>query len=122
MADKLMIIMANSQPDNVNQLISPLSQATIAAAMEFEVEMVFTGHAGAIVKSGEAQKLTLPADPERNVYHLIQEAKNAGVKFKVCTTALEVWGDDLIPEIEETVGGAYLISEAMDDGTVVFTY
>jgi len=122
MADKLMIIMANSQPDNVNQLISPLSQATVAAAMEFEVEMVFTGNAGAIVKSGVAKKLSLPADLERSIYDLIQDAAAAGVKFKVCTTALEVWGEDLIPEISETVGGAYLISEAMDDGTVVFTY
>ncbi len=122
MADKLMIIMANSQPDNVNQLIAPLSQATVAAAMEFEVEMIFTGNAGAIVKAGIAQKLTLPSDAQRSVYDLIQEATAAGVKFKVCTTALEVWGEDVIPEISETVGGAYLISEAMDDGTVVFTY
>jgi predicted peroxiredoxin len=122
MADKLLIIMANSQPDNVKQLISPLSQAMTAAAMEFDVEMVFTGNAGAIVKNGQAEKLALPTDPQRNVYHLIQEAHAAGVKFKVCTTDLEVWGDDLIPEVSETVGGAYLISEAMDDGTVVFTY
>ena len=122
MADKLMIIMANSQPDNVNQLISPISQAKIAAAMEFEVEMVFTGHAGAIVQKGRAEALALPADPQRNIYSLIQDACEAGVKLKVCTTALEVWGDDLIPEVIETVGSAYLISEAMDDGTVVFTY
>ncbi len=27
-----------------------------------------------------------------------------------------------IPEIEETVGGAYIISQAMDDDTVTFTY
>lgn len=122
MADKLMIIMANSQPDNASQLIAPLSQAKVAAAMEFEVEMVFTGNAGAIVRTGHAASLALPSDAQRNVYDLIKEAHEAGVKFKVCTTALDVGGDDLIPEISETVGAAYLISEAMDDGTVVFTY
>ena len=35
---------------------------------------------------------------------------------------LEMWGDDLIPEISETVGAAYVISEAMDDNIVTFTY
>jgi predicted peroxiredoxin len=53
---------------------------------------------------------------------LMKEAHAAGVKFKVCTPTLEIWGDDLIPEITETVGGAYVISEAMDDDTVTFTY
>jgi len=46
----------------------------------------------------------------------------AGVKFKVCTPALDLWGEDLIPEIEETAGGAYPISRAMDDNVVTFTY
>jgi predicted peroxiredoxin len=45
-----------------------------------------------------------------------------GVKFKVCTPALELLDGDLIPEISETIGGAYVISEAMDDNTVTFTY
>ncbi|UCE90676.1 MAG: peroxiredoxin, partial [Pseudomonadota bacterium] len=35
---------------------------------------------------------------------------------------LELWGDDLIPEIAETVGAAYVISQAMDGDTVTFTY
>ena len=50
------------------------------------------------------------------------EAHEAGVRLKVCTPTLELWGEEIIPEIEETVGGAYLISEAMDDRTVTFTY
>ena len=37
-------------------------------------------------------------------------------------STLELWGDDLIPEVSETVGAAYIISEAMDDDTVTFTY
>jgi hypothetical protein len=35
---------------------------------------------------------------------------------------VDVWRDELIPEVEETVGGAYLISEAMDADTVTLTY
>ena len=52
----------------------------------------------------------------------MKEAHLAGAKFKVCTPTIELWGDDLIPEISETVGGAYVISEAMDENTVTFTY
>jgi predicted peroxiredoxin len=52
----------------------------------------------------------------------MKDAHEAGVKFKVCTPTLELWGEDLIPEIEETVGGAYVISQAMDDDVVTFTY
>jgi len=40
----------------------------------------------------------------------------------VCTPTLDLWGNDLIPEIEETVGGAYVIQQAMDDRVVTFTY
>jgi predicted peroxiredoxin len=58
----------------------------------------------------------------KSVYDFMKDAHEAGVVFKVCTPTLDLWGDDLIPEIEETVGGAYVISEAMDDDTVTFTY
>jgi predicted peroxiredoxin len=52
----------------------------------------------------------------------MKDAHEAGVKFKVCTPTLEIWGSDLIPEVEETVGGAYVISQAMDDDVVTLTY
>ena len=38
MADKLMIIMVNTDPTNPSELGAPFFQATVAAAMEFEVE------------------------------------------------------------------------------------
>ena len=52
----------------------------------------------------------------------IREAKSAGVVFKVCTPTLQLWGKNIISEIDETVGGAYIITEAMDDSVVTFTY
>ena len=71
---------------------------------------------------GVADNIRLPSDASKTLYNLIQEAHQAGVKFKVCAPILAEWGNEMIPEIEETVGGAYLISEAMDSGTVTFTY
>jgi predicted peroxiredoxin len=123
MADKLIIVMANTNPHKAAEMVPPFSQAIVAAAMEFEVEMIFTAAAGEIVRRGAAQSVKLSATSDRTVYDMIREARDAGVKLKVCTTALEYsGGGELIPEVDETVGGAYLISEAMDDGTVVFTY
>ena len=43
-------------------------------------------------------------------------------RSKVCTPTLDLWGNDLIPEIDETIGGAYVIEQAMDDRVVTFTY
>ncbi len=122
MADKLLIVMVNTDPTNGSELGPPFFQATVAAAMEYEVEVIFTGRAGQLAIKGVAEKLQVQEGSDKTVYDFIKEAHAAGVKFKVCTPTLDLWGNDLIPEIEETVGGAYIISEAMDDGTVTFTY
>ena len=46
MADKLMIVMVNTDPRDPAELGAPFFQATVAAAMEYEVEVVLTGRAG----------------------------------------------------------------------------
>jgi predicted peroxiredoxin len=122
MADKLLIIMVNTDPNNGAELGAPFFQATVAAAMEYDVEVILTGRSGELAIRGVAEKLFIKPDSKQTVYDYIQEAYEAGVKFKVCTPTLDLWGDDLIPEITETIGGAYIISEAMDDNTVTFTY
>lgn len=122
MADKLLIVMVNTDPSNPSELSSPFFQATVAAAMEYEVEIIMTGRAGELAVKGVAEGIKVQESGSKTVYDLIRDAHDAGVKFKICAPAQELWGDDLIPEIEETVGGAYIISEAMDDDTVTFTY
>ncbi|VAW58007.1 hypothetical protein MNBD_GAMMA11-850 [hydrothermal vent metagenome] len=122
MADKLLVVMANADLARPAELLPPLLQATVAAAMEYEVEVLFTGQAGQLAIKGEAEKIVLQEDDTKNVYDHIKQAKQAGVIFKVCTPALKFWGGDLIPEIEETVGGAYIINEAMEDSVVTFNY
>lgn len=122
MADKLMIVMVNTDPSNGAELGAPFFQATVAAAMEYEVEVILTGRAGELAVKGVAEKLHVKEGSPKSVYDFIKDAHEAGVKFKVCTPTLDLWGEDLIPEIEETVGGAYVISQAMDDDVVTFTY
>ncbi len=122
MRNKLMIVMVNTDPSNGAELGAPFFQATVAAAMEYEVEVILTARAGELAVKGVADKLYVQEGSPKSVYDFIKDAHEAGVRFKVCTPTLELWGKDLIPEIEETVGGAYVISEAMDENTVTFTY
>jgi predicted peroxiredoxin len=122
MADKLMIMMVNTDPANPSELGAPFFQATVAAAMEYEVEVILTARSGELAKKGVAEKLFVMEGSPKSVYDFMKDAHEAGVHFKVCTPTLELWGDDLIPEIEETVGGAYVIQQAMDEDVVTLTY
>ncbi len=122
MANKLMIVMVNTDPRNPSELGAPFFQATVAAAMEYEVEVILTARSGELAIKGVAEKLRIQEGSPKTVYDFIKDAHEAGVKFKVCTPTLELWGNELIPEIDETVGGAYVISRAMEDGVVTFTY
>jgi predicted peroxiredoxin len=122
MASKLMIVMVNTDPSQPAELGAPFFQATVAAAMEYEVEVILTARAGELAIRGVAEKLHVQPGSTKTVYDFIKDAHEAGVKFKVCTPTLELWGNELIPEVEETVGGAYVISQAMDDDVVTFTY
>lgn len=116
-----MIVLVNADPSNPAELGPPLFHATVAAAMEYEVEVVITGRSGELARRGAAEGLQLP-ESGQSVYALLQEAHRAGVRFKLCAPVTGLNDGDLIPEIHETVGGAYLISEAMDDATVTLTY
>lgn len=122
MTKKLLVIMANSDPENPEGFAAPLFQATVAAAMSYDVEVIFTGLSGALAVNDNAEHVTLNTQVHRSMYDVIKEAHKAGVVFKVCTPTLELWGENLIPEIEEVIGAAYLIKEAMDENTVTFTY
>jgi predicted peroxiredoxin len=122
MADKLLIVLMNTDPTSPSELGPPFMQACVAAAMEYEVEILLTGRAGELASLDVAKKLRFSAGSQKTVYDLIREAVEAGAKIKICASSMELWGDELIPEISETVGAAYIISEAMDDDTVTFTY
>lgn len=122
MADKLMIVIANSDLARPAELAVPLAQAAVAAAMEYEAEIILTGSCCALATPGVATQLMIGPGTDKSIYDLIREAHDAGVSFKICTPQQETWNGELIDDIDESVGDAYLISEAMDDATVTFTY
>ncbi len=126
MAKKLVIIMANTDPRNGEELGAPIFQATVAAAMEYDVEMICTATSGRLMKKGVAENLVVKAGSPKTVYDFIKDAHDAGVKFYCCSPNLDLFDmtkDDLIPECEGIVGGAYLIEQIMeDDDCRVMTY
>lgn len=125
MADKLMIIMANTDPRNGEELGAPIFQATVAAAMEYEVEVICTATSGRLMKKGEAEKMFVKEGSDKSVLDFIKDAHGAGVKFFCCSPNLDLFDmttDDLIPECEGIVGGAYLIEEIMEEDVKVLTY
>ena len=122
MSKKLLVILANADPDNAEEVGAPLFQATVAAAMTHDVEIVITGHTGKLATVGHAEMLEINHETHRTVYDVIKEAHKAGVVFKISAPTIDVWSEDLIPEIDESVGTGYVVEEAMDDDTVTFTY
>lgn len=126
MADKLVIIMVNTDPRNGEELGAPFFQATVAAAMDYEVEVICTATSGQLMKQGVAEKLYVKEGSPKSVHDFIKDAHEAGVKFYCCSPNLDLFDmtkEDLIPECEGIVGGAYLIEQVMEDDDVrVLTY
>ena len=125
MASKLIIVMANTDPSNHEELGAPIFQATVAAAMEYEVEVICTATAGKLLKKGVAEKLVVKEGSPKTVYDFIKDAHEAGAKFYCCSPNLDLFDmteEDLIPECEGIVGGAHLIEEVMEEDTKVMTY
>jgi predicted peroxiredoxin len=125
MADKLLMILVNTDPRNGEELGAPFFQATVAAAMEYEVEVVCTATAGQLMKKGVAEKLFVKDGSDKSVYDFIKDAHEAGVKFFCCSPNLDLFDmteDDLIPECSGIVGGAHVIEEVMEGDCKVLTY
>ena len=126
MARKLLIMLVNTDPRNGEELGAPFFQASVAAAMDYEVEVVCTATAGRLMKRGVAESLVVKPGSPKTVYDFIRDAHEAGVKFLCCSPNLDLFDmteADLIPECAGIVGGAYVIEEVMEnDDTRVLTY
>ena len=125
MASKLLIMLVNTDPKNGEELGAPFFQATVAAAMDYEVEVVCTATAGKLMKKGVAEKLVVKEGSPKTVYDFIKDAHDAGVKFYCCSPNLDLFDmtkEDLIPECEGVVGGAYVVEQVMEGDCKVLSY
>lgn len=120
---KLLIVMSNADTSQPEACYAPLFQATVAAALSHDVEVVFTGNSVRLAIAGVAESVEINLDTHKTLYDVIQEAHRAGVCFKACNTCnSSLSGQELLEEVDEMVGAAYVIGEAMEKNTVSLTY
>lgn len=119
---KLLFILSNADPARPDSCYAPLFQSTVAAALGHEVEVIFTGSAVKMAIQGVAEKIEVNLESHRTIHDLIREAHNAGVSFKACNTSINVAAAEMIEELDERVGAAYVVNEALEENTTTFTY
>ena len=126
MAKKLIIIMVNTDPRNGEELGAPFFQATVAAAMDYEVEVICTATAGRLMKKGVAEKLVVKPGSPKTVYDFIKDAHECGREILLLLSQPRSLRHDrggFIPECAGIVGGAKVIEEVMEnDEARVLTY
>lgn len=122
MSEKLLVVVTNSDPRNPCEIIEPIYNATVAASMDYNVELIFSGRAGEILVNGVAEEIPTLKDEGKTIYTLLQNAHEAGVQIKASKHLTLRWGEDLIPEVDDIIGAGYIISEVMGNTTETMTY
>ena len=125
MTQRLLIVLVNTDPRNVEELGAPFYYAAIAAAMDYEVDVLCTATAGKLMLKGVAEKLCAKSGDPKTVYDWIKEAHDHGARFWACPANLELFDkteSDLIPECKGLMGAATMIQGIMDDECRVLTF
>lgn len=125
MVHKIVIMLLNVSPDSPMSLGVPFFQASVAAAMDLEVEVYFAARSATLLRKGFAENL-FPSDArEKSIYSFMRDAHQAGARFYACQSTLTLLGIDqnsAIPELDGIYGGAAFISSIAEDGVVTLTY
>lgn len=125
MTRRLLIVLVNTDPRNGEELGAPFYHAAVAAAMDYEVDVVCTASAGRLMVKGVAEKLHVKAGHPRTVYDWIKEANDHGARFWACPAnldLLDITEADLIPECKGMMGAATMIQNIMDGECRVLSY
>jgi predicted peroxiredoxin len=122
---RLLIVLMNTDPRNVEELGAPFYYAAVAAAMDHEVDVLCTATAGKLMLRGVAERLSVkPGDP-KTVYDWIKQAHAQGARFWACPANLDLFDktqSDLIPECKGLMGAAAMIEDIMDGECRVLTF
>jgi predicted peroxiredoxin len=122
---RLLIVLVNTDPRNAEELGAPFYHAAVAAAMDYEVDVVCTATAGKLMVKGVAESLHVKAGHPKTVYDWIKEAHEQGARLWACPANLDLFDvveADLIPECEGMMGAATMIQGIMNGECRVLTY
>lgn len=122
MAEKLVVMILNTDPKNSAEIVEPIYHATIAASMDYHAEIIFAGRAGELAIRKKAEKIPSPRKSDETIYDLIKEAYQSGVILKASKFAVQDYQEELIAEISEVVSGGYIVGEIMNESVITLTY
>lgn len=125
MKRKLLIVLVNTDPRNGEELAAPFYHAAVAAALDYQVDVVLAATAGRLMVKGVADKLHVKQGHPKTVYDWIREARDQGAQFWACPANLDLFNakeEDLIPECSGMMGSADMIERIMGDEYRVLTY
>jgi predicted peroxiredoxin len=81
MAHKLLIVLVNTDPRNPEELGAPFYHAAVAAAMDYEVDVICAATAGKLMRKGVAEAIRIKEGQDKTVYDWIREAHQRGARF-----------------------------------------
>jgi len=125
MTRKLLIVLVNTDPRNPEELGAPFYHAAVAAAMDYEVDVICAATAGKLMCKGVAESIRLKAGNPKTVYDWVRDAHKEGARFWACPANLELFDMtevDLIPECSGLMGAAAMLHKIMSDDHRVLTY
>lgn len=124
-AERLLIVLVNTDPRNGEELGAPFYHAAVAAALGYQVDVVCTATAGRLLRRGVAEALEVKEGSGRSVYTFIQEAHRHGARFWACPANLDLFdmtAQELIPECAGMMSTTQMISDLMEGECRVLTY
>lgn len=124
-AERLLIVLVNTDPRNGEELGAPFYHAAVAAALGYQVDVVCTATAGRLLRRGVAEALEVKAGSGHSVYSFIQEAHGHGARFWACPANLDLFdmtAEELIPECSGMMSATQMIVDLMDGECRVLTY
>jgi len=125
MTRKLLLVLVNVDPSLPTGLGVPLYHAAVAAAMDYEVDVVCTAASGRLMCGSVAASVRMREGHAKTALDWIREASANGARFWACPAALEAasaGSQDLIAECAGQMGAATLLEHAMSDDCRVLTY
>lgn len=115
------VIFVTSGPETPQRCATPFYMATVAAAMDNEVEMIFQIDGVLLLKKGVAEGIVAKEGGKR-ISDFIADAKDADVEMRVCSAALELHDmteDDLVEACDGVVGAAHMTDKGLEASMVL---
>jgi len=122
---RLAILLWAVDPAVPHLCATPFFHAAVAAAMDVEVEIHFSGRSVLLLVQGTAESLYGSSDRSMSIYDHMQQAARSGTRLYACSDALDANAIDrshLIPELTGIAGAAAFTGRLLDRewATLVF--